>query len=92
MKRWIHASNNLVEYRIYEVNNGEELDCVATSSDMNEAIKYAKKYAEDNNIDTHVVVSPFDEDNQEMKDYLEYDLGGLEPYEVIYSTVDDSSI
>lgn len=86
MKRWIHASSNLVEYRIYEVEDGEELNCIATSSDKDEAIEYAMKYAINNNIDTHVVISPFDEDDQETRDYLEYELGGLEPYQVIWES------
>lgn len=60
----------LVEYLIYEV----------------EAIEYARKQAKDNNVGTHVVISPFDKDDQETKDYLEYELGGLEPYEVIWES------
>lgn len=86
MKRWFHASSDLVEYRIYEVEDGEELDCVATATNEDEAIEYARKWAADNNVDTHVVVSPFDEDDQETKDYLEYDLEGIEPYQVIWES------
>ncbi len=89
MKRWIHATtdyhNSLVEYRIYELDGGEEFNCLESMNDYDEAVAYAKKYSRDNGIDTHIVACPVDEDDPATKDYFEYDLQ-IQPYEVVWES------
>lgn len=79
------SENEYVSYRIYEVEDGEELDCVEVKYDLDDAIEYARKYAKDNLCDTHVVASPNDEDDPEVHEYFEYELG-IEPYEVVWQS------
>ena len=77
MKRMIRANeyhNSLVNYRVYELEDGNELDCILSTGDYDEAVDYARKWAKDNGVDTHVVACPTDPDDPATKDYFEYDL------------------
>ena len=88
MKRMIRANNyhnSLVDYRVYELEDDEELDCILSTGDQDEAIEYARKYSKDNRVDTHIVACPVDPDDPATKDYFEYDLQ-VEPYEVIWES------
>lgn len=88
MKRMIKASDNynsLVEYRVYELEEDEEMDCIKSTGDYDEAVEYARKWARDNRVDTHVVACPADPDDPATQDYFEYDLQ-VEPYEVIWES------
>ena len=87
MKRMIKASQSdyLAYFRIYEVEDGEEIECVETKADLDDAIKYARNYARDNEVDTHVVACPADEDDGEWRDYFEYTLQ-CHPYEIIWQS------
>ena len=90
MKRMIVAAKSLVHYRVYELDDfGEEIDCIKSYSSKDAAIKYAKQYSANNDVDTHVVACPIDEDNQEVREYFEYELQ-IEPYEVIYESKGDT--
>ena len=53
MKRYIKASEEVIQYRLYDydVDEDEELDCIKVFDNEDEAIRYCSDYA----LDAHVV-------------------------------------
>ena len=96
MKRWIHASSNVASrfrYVIYnyDLEYNEELDALKSfpGTRKEAAIKFAEKYAKEHaneGLGAHVVIIPDDEDDEEVLEYFEYSLGGVEPYETIWTS------
>jgi len=92
----IQASSNVANrfrYVVYDydLETEEELDSLKefSSGQKEAAIKYAEKYAKehaDEGLGAHVVIIPDDDDDEEVLEYFEYSLGGVEPYETIWTS------
>lgn len=75
----------------YDLANQEEVEVVNgfNGSRKAEAIEFAQNYAEEHTAEglgAHVVIIPDNPRNKEVLEYFEYGLGGVEPYEVVWSS------